>query len=50
MIVAHTALHVHPFKMAKAGVQGLFPGAAEVNGAADPSGATIETPPSRALC
>lgn len=49
-IAAHIALHVHPFKLAKAGVRGLFPDAAKVNGAADPSGAAIETPHSRALC
>lgn len=43
------ALHVHPFKLGKTGVQGLFPDTAKVNGAADSSGAAIEKPHSRAL-
>lgn len=50
VIAARIARHVHPFTRAKAGVRGLFPDAAEVNGAADPSGAAIEMPHSRALC
>lgn len=49
VIPAHTAPHVHPFRLAKASVQGLFTDAAKVNGAADLSGAAIEAPHSRVL-